>query len=246
MSVSTGNPSHGGRRSPPPRCLPPSPCSSPASACRRRASRRCPARSSTSSPAASPAPRWRSSNPQQQSKYEIKSDANGALRVRRRAARQLRPHGGTHGICTVKREGVVLPGQAFQQNVTMQVGIAPGNDHGDDDGVRTVRRSTARESEPRVTPGKTQCRVHHARLAATFVRPRRLEDVRPVYPTGVKPGVVQLDGAHRRDGRVANIDVVGNIAGTADPVLADAAINGRSAGGNSRRRCWIASRSRCA
>jgi hypothetical protein len=53
----------------------------------------------------------------------------------------------------------------------------------------------------------------------------KLKDVRPVYPAGVKPGIVQLAAVIDRDGRVANIDVVGNDRGDeTDPVLADSAL----------------------
>src|SRR6185436_902876 len=62
------------------------------------------------------------SNAQAQSKYEIKSDANGHYEfvgVPPGSYVLVAEH---MGFASVKREGVVLSGQPFQQNVTMRVG----------------------------------------------------------------------------------------------------------------------------
>ena len=135
------------------------------------------------------------SNPQNQSKYEIKSDSTGHYEFVGVPPGNYVLTAEYMGFAAVKREGVVLAGQPFQQNITMQVGIAPGNDHRD--------RWTA-SSRPRRS---TSCRDRAAKRQARPVActgtpvggnirpPTKIRDVRPVYPTGVPPGQVELERA---------------------------------------------------
>ena len=71
------------------------------------------------------------SNPKNQSKYEIKSDSTGHYEFVGVPPGNYVLTAEYMGFASVKREGVVLAGQAFEQNITMQVGIARGNDHGE-------------------------------------------------------------------------------------------------------------------
>jgi hypothetical protein len=157
-------------------------------------------------------------NPQQQSKYEIKSDANGHYEF-------VGVPPGTYvltveqmGFAAVKREGLVLTGQPFQQNVTMQVGSLQ----------ETITVTDAPEGPRSIPLVRTAPNFKPAACTVTAggnIRPpSKIKDVRPVYPSGVKPGVVQLEAVIGQDGRVSTLDVVGDSRGEqADPVLADAA-----------------------
>ena len=158
-------------------------------------------------------------NPQQQSKYEIKSDANGHYEFV-----GLQP--GTYvlmveqmGFAGVKREGIVLTGQPFQQNITMQVGSLQETITVDDapEGPRSI---PVVRTAPNFKP--VACTVT---LGGGSIRPpSKTKDVRPVYPTGVKPGVVQLAAVIGQDGRVSTVDVVGGASGhEADALLGDSA-----------------------
>jgi hypothetical protein len=157
-------------------------------------------------------------NPQEQSKYEIKSDANGHYEFVGVPPGSYVLTAEQMGFATVKREGVVLTGQPFQQNVTMQVGSLQ----------ETITVDDAPEGPRSIPMVRTAPNFKPAACTSTaggYIRPPvKLKDVRPVYPAGVKPGIVQLAAVIDRDGRVANIDVVGNDrGGETDPVLADSA-----------------------
>jgi len=158
-------------------------------------------------------------NPQQQSKYEIRSDANGHYEF-------VGVPPGTYvltveqaGFAAVKREGVVLTGQPFQQNVTMQVGSLQ----------ETITVTDAPEG-PRSIPVVRSASNFKPAACTTVAAggnirpPAKTKDVRPIYPSGVGPGVVMLDAVIGQDGRVASVDVARDGRGDeADPVLADAA-----------------------
>lgn len=157
-------------------------------------------------------------NPQQQSKYEIRSDANGHYEFVGVPPGSYVLTAEQPGFATVKREGVTLTGQPFQQNVTMQVGSLQ----------ETITVSDAPEGPRSIPMVRTAPSFRSAACTSTaggYIRPpAKTKDVRPVYPSGVKPGVVHLAAVIGRDGRVATIDVVANEGGDeTDPVLADSA-----------------------
>jgi beta-lactamase regulating signal transducer with metallopeptidase domain len=157
-------------------------------------------------------------NPQQQSKYEIKSDANGHYEFVGVPPGSYVLTAEQMGFAAVKREAVVLIGQPFQQNVTMQVGSLQ----------ETITVSDAPEGPRSIPMVRTAPNFKPAACTATVggnIRPpAKTKDVRPLYPSGVKPGVVHLAAVIGRDGRVATVDVVGNEGGDeTDPVLADSA-----------------------
>jgi beta-lactamase regulating signal transducer with metallopeptidase domain len=158
-------------------------------------------------------------NPQQQSKYEIKSDANGHYEFVGVPPGSYVLTAEQMGFAAVKREGVVLTGQPFQQDVTMQVGSLQ----------ETITVSDAPEGPRSIPMVRTAPNFKPAACTATVggnIRPpAKTKDVRPLYPSGVRPGIVHLAAVIDRDGRVANIDVVGNDRGDeTDPVLAESAV----------------------
>ena len=158
------------------------------------------------------------SNPQNQSKYEIKSDANGHYEFVGVPPGSYVLTAEQMGFAAVKREGVVLAGQPFQQNVTMQVGSLQETITVTDapEGPRSIPRV---RSAPNFKPAACT-----ATVGGNIRPPAKTRDVRPVYPSGVKPGVVHLAAVIDQDGRVSTVDVVGNEGGDeTDPLLADSA-----------------------
>jgi beta-lactamase regulating signal transducer with metallopeptidase domain len=153
------------------------------------------------------------SNAQAQSKYEIKSDANGHYEfvgVPPGSYVLVAEH---MGFATVKREGVVLSGQPFQQNVTMQVGSIQETITVTDapDGPRSIPQSrTAAAYKP------APCT---SAVGGNIRPPAKTKDVRPIYPTGARGGQVALEARIGEDGFVSQVDV----AGEADAALAHAA-----------------------
>jgi beta-lactamase regulating signal transducer with metallopeptidase domain len=154
------------------------------------------------------------SNPKAQSKYEIKSDAGGRYEFV-----GLPP--GTYvlvvqvpGFATVKREGIVLSGQPFQQNVTMRVGSLQ----------ETITVTNTPDTRPLDTgaPRKSEYKPGSCTSTAAggnIRPPAKIRDVRPIYPAGAKGGQVTLEARIGEDGYVAQVEA----AADADPALAHAA-----------------------
>jgi beta-lactamase regulating signal transducer with metallopeptidase domain len=157
-------------------------------------------------------------NPQQQSKYEIKSDASGHYEFVGVPPGSYILSVEQAGFAAVKREGVVLTGQPFEQNVTMSVGSLQETITVTDapDGPRSI--PAVRTSNFKPGP------CTNVAVGGSIRPPAKIKDVRPVYPVGVKPGTVQITAVIGPDGRVSTVDVVGDDRGDAsDPSLADAA-----------------------
>ena len=158
------------------------------------------------------------SNPQNQSKYEIKSDATGHYEFV-----GLPPGNYTlvfeyTGFAALKREGIALSGQEFQQNAILQVGSLQ----------ETIRvtdgpwTGAARPVEVRArAPFKPAPPCDNSPVGGSLRPPTKTRDVRPMYPTGAGAGQVVLDARVGVDGLVTRAEVVGD----ADPSLANAAIN---------------------
>ncbi len=121
------------------------------------------------------------SNPQNQSKYEIKSDRTGHYEFVGVPPGNYVLTAELPGFATLKREGVVLAGQAFQQNITMQVGTLQETITVVDDGVQRPRKSTALVSGRGWHPANSVPAATR-RSAATFVRPPRLGTSGPFTP----------------------------------------------------------------
>ena len=154
------------------------------------------------------------SNPQSQSKYEIKSDRAGHYEF-------VGVPPGTYvltaeymGFAAVKREGIVLSGQPFQQDVVMQVGSVQ----------ETITVTDAPDGPRSIPQVRTVPRMQPAACTSTPVGgnikpPTKIKDVRPLYPTGTAAGHVSLDARVGPDGFVTGVQLVGD----ADPALAQAA-----------------------
>jgi hypothetical protein len=160
------------------------------------------------------------SNPQNQSKYEIKSDSTGHYEFVGVPPGNYVLTAEHMGFATVKREGVVLAGQSFQQNITMQVGTLEETITVSDDGVQRPPQVNSLRDKPRVSPGRLST-CGDTPLGGNIRPPTKTRDVRPVYPTGTPPARVELDARIGVDGSVTSVQPVGN----ADPALANAAIN---------------------
>jgi beta-lactamase regulating signal transducer with metallopeptidase domain len=163
------------------------------------------------------------SNAQSQSKYEIKSDVNGHFEFVGLPAGNYTLLYEFPGFASLKREGIVLAGQAFESNAVLQVGSIQETITVTDD-VPTPQQQAAFAARSRAVPGPRFDPCKNNPRGGCIAPPTKLRDVRPIYPAGAQPGSVQLDAVIGVDGRVANVDVVGDAAGNrTDPALADAA-----------------------
>ena len=160
------------------------------------------------------------SNPQNQSRYEIKSDSTGHYEFVGVPPGNYVLTAEQPGFATVKREGVVLAGQAFQQNITMQVGSLEETITVSDDGVQRPPQVNSLRERPRVSPGRLSTCSDTA-VGGNIRPPTKTRDVRPVYPTGTPPAIVELEARIGVDGLVTSVQPLGNV----DPALANAAIN---------------------
>ncbi len=159
------------------------------------------------------------SNPQAQSKYEIKSDPNGQYEFVGVPPGNYVLTAEHMGFATVKREGVALAGQSFQQNVVMQVGsVQETITVTDSSGDQELRKVVDARPRPRLQVAK-QC--NESSVGGNIRPPTKVKDVRPIYPTGVAGAQVNLEGRIGSDGLMTGVQVVGD----ADPALATAAIN---------------------
>ncbi len=159
-------------------------------------------------------------NPQKQSKYQIKSDRTGHYEFVGVPPGNYVLTAELPGFATLKREGVVLDGQAFEQNITMQVGMLEETITVVDDGVQRPPQANSARERPRVAPGKLSS-CGDTPLGGNIRPPTKTRDVRPVYPTGTPPATVELEARIGVDGFVTSVQPLGNV----DPALANAAIN---------------------
>jgi hypothetical protein len=89
-----------------------------------------------------------------------------------------------------------------------------------DDGVQRPPQGNSLRERPRVAPGRLSS-CGDTPLGGNIRPPTKVRDVRPVYPTGTPPAIVELDARIGVDGFVTSVQPVGNV----DPALANAAIN---------------------
>ena len=155
-------------------------------------------------------------NPRSQSKYEIKSDANGRYEFVGVPPGDYILTIESPGFATVKREGVVLSGQPFQQNVTMRVGSLQETITVTDaqDGPRAWLQVRTAPYAPYKTVACTNTPV-----GGNIRPPTKTKDVRPIYPVGARGGVVKLEARIGEEGYVTQVEVTGD----ADASLAHAA-----------------------
>lgn len=158
------------------------------------------------------------SNAQAQSKYEIKSDRSGRYEF-------VGVPPGTYGLVaeypgfsTVKREGIVLTGQPFAQNVVMQVGSIQETITVMDVGL-SAAPVVNEAPRPRVRPAFQAPACTATAVGGNIKPPTKTRDVRPVYPTGSSAGMVSLEARIGPDGLVTSVQP----AADADAALANAA-----------------------
>jgi beta-lactamase regulating signal transducer with metallopeptidase domain len=160
------------------------------------------------------------SNAQAQSKYEIKSDATGRYEFVGLPPGNYTLAIESPGFRAIKREGIALSGQPFVQNATLQVGSLMETITVADDGIQRAPQTTSLRERPRTEPRKLNACVESP-VGGNIRPPTKTRDVRPIYPTGVKPAQVVLDARIGPDGLVTSVEPVGDV----DPALANAAIN---------------------
>ena len=158
------------------------------------------------------------SNAQSQSKYEIKSDPTGHYEFV-----GLPPGNYTlvfeyPGFAALKREGIALSGQPFQQNAVLQVGsvtetiiVTDGPSTGAPRPVELRARAPFKPAPP----------CDNSPVGGNIRPPTKTRDVRPIYPTGAGAAQVVLDARIGADGLVTRAEVVGDV----DAAFANAAIN---------------------
>ena len=164
------------------------------------------------------------SNPQSQSKYEIKSDPTGHYEFVGLPPGNYVLLFELPGFATLKREGLSLSGQSLQLNVTMQVGSL-------EETITVADSEASRRPQAPVTaasrmPGPAPVRScgPNNTLGGCIVPPTKTKDVRPIYPIGGESGQVEVVAVIGTDGRVATVDVVGDGSGNAaDVSLSNAA-----------------------
>ena len=158
------------------------------------------------------------SNQQARSRYEIRSDSGGLYEFVGVPPGTYTLAAESPGFATVKRDGIVLAGQPFQQDVVMQVGslqetITVTDGPYSSPTVRELPDLVAKRGQP------VQCTS--SPIGGNIRPPTKIRDVRPAYPTGTAPGQVRLEAHIGVDGFVASSAAV---VGDADPALANAAI----------------------
>jgi beta-lactamase regulating signal transducer with metallopeptidase domain len=160
------------------------------------------------------------SNAQTQSKYEIKSDATGHYEFVGLPPGNYTLMIESTGFRLLKREGIALSGQPFEQNATLQVGSVTETITVADDGVQRAPQANSLRERPRTEPRKLNACVDSP-VGGNIRPPTKIRDVRPIYPTGVKPAQVVLDARIGADGFVTRVETIGDV----DPALANAAIS---------------------
>jgi beta-lactamase regulating signal transducer with metallopeptidase domain len=160
------------------------------------------------------------SNAQAQSKYEIKSDATGRYEFVGLPPGNYTLAIESPGFRALKREGIALSGQPFVQNATLQVGSLMETITVADDGIQRAPQTNSLRERSRTEPRKLNACVESP-VGGNIRPPTKTRDVRPIYPTGVKPAQVVLDARIGPDGLVTSVETVGDV----DPALASAAIN---------------------
>jgi TonB family protein len=158
------------------------------------------------------------SNDAAQTKNEVKSDADGHYQFVGVPAGTYALVFEVPGMSTLKREGLnIVAGGDVTLNATMKIGSLQETIivTSQGDGRPLVRGSAGARPADRPDPCAQS-------TAGGCVRPPvKVKDVRPAYPAGSEGGDVNLKALIDPNGLVTNVDVVG----TADPVLAQAAID---------------------
>jgi beta-lactamase regulating signal transducer with metallopeptidase domain len=160
------------------------------------------------------------SNAQAQSKYEIKSDVTGHYEFVGLPPGNYTLAIESPGFRALRREGIALSGQPFVQNATLQVGSLMETITVADDGIQRTPQTNIVRERSRTEPRKLNACVESP-VGGNIRPPTKTRDVRPIYPTGVKPAQVVLDARIGPDGLVTSVEPVGDV----DPALANAAVN---------------------
>src|ERR1700730_6718549 len=132
------------------------------------------------------------SNAQSQSKYEIKSDVNGHFEFVGLPAGNYTLLYEFPGFASLKREGIVLAGQAFESNAVLQVGSIQETITVTDDVPPPPQQQAGFGSRSRGVPGPRFDPCKNNPRGGCIAQPTKLRDVRPIYPAGAQTGSVQL------------------------------------------------------
>jgi beta-lactamase regulating signal transducer with metallopeptidase domain len=161
------------------------------------------------------------SNAAAQTKNEVKSDASGHYEFVGVPAGSYELMFESIGMAYLKREGLnVTGGQTAQVNAVMKIGSVE----------ETIRVTSAPDDRPLVRgyagarPAEKPDPCAASAQGGCIRPPTKTRDVRPVYPPGSNGGTVELVATIDTDGRISDLDVIGNSSGgPAEIALADAA-----------------------
>lgn len=161
------------------------------------------------------------SNPQAQTKHQVKSDAAGVYEFVGVPAAVYELTFELPGMSTLKREGLsIAGGQIMTLNAVMRIGSL-------EETITVTNRPSERPAVvdytgARATEKPDPCA---ASAAGGCVRPpTKIKHVSPLYPSGSAGGTVELKALIDTDGRISTVDVIGSRDGRpVDAALADAA-----------------------
>lgn len=162
-------------------------------------------------------------NPSAQTKHEVKSDGAGRYELVGVPSGVYELTFEFPGMSTLKREGLRVSGDPVQTNAVMRIGtieetITVSNAANGAGTAPMVRDYSGARNNQKPDPCATSAN------GGCIRPPVKIRDVRPDYPVGSTGGAVELVAVIGVDGRVTNVDVVGNrTGGAADRQLAEAA-----------------------
>jgi TonB family protein len=158
------------------------------------------------------------SNAAAQTKNEVKSDASGQYTFVGIPAGTYDLTFDSPGMRTLKREGLTVSGQAVQVNAVMKIGSVS----------ETITVTRYPDSRPLVVgysgarPADTPDPCAQSTNGACLRPPRKIKDVRPVFPPGVDGGTVILSARIDTSGFVTDVKVLRTINLAVDAAAIDA------------------------